>query len=368
MVNNIYGADTTIDITGPDWLKTLSAPQSNPDVTCPVGYAPASEHTGDIQCSRNDEDIASQSRRVKAIFQKLTLKGMSETKMEGIRELNMLCGDFCGMLNNRPLNEQAIITSSIWARVLGPVMEQADTVRVVCAIINGRMANVTKQRIPHGEWLPFAREHYKGLSVRVIQENMRLAGMRNIENHCDKGLTRLNKLVLIAENPHFNSMEDPILGVFQYIGEHSDVSIDDVEMISQMAIADHKLKKAGLNIELVALKKHFECGYDLDGSDIKEMLAAKEKGIDPVSHIEAIAKYAGNRVFVHTTPKVRGKKTASSTTPDLPDINSLFVKTSEAINFAVQGGNVGPKEVNREFYEQLVTDLENFGKKIFSAA
>ena len=329
---------------------------------------PTSGESKDLVSPVQHMDVAQQAQRVGAIFQKLSEEGMSDSKIEGISELNTLRRDFCGLLETKSVKDQAIITSTIWAKVLSPIEMKADTLRVICALIHGDMGNKTKNELPHGEWMNFARENYGPSNVRVLQEDMRFSRIRKIENHCDKGLTWLKKLAPIAENHPFSSADDPIQGVIDYVQSKIDIDMDDYTVLARLAIGDNKVKKAGLALPLPVLHKYYGAKLDIDGNDIKEMVAMKGKGLDPVLHLETTLKNAGNRVFALTAPKTRGKKGAIAGASAIPDINSTFVKTSETITAAIQSGNLTSASVNRTFYETLLKDLVAFGKVVFSAA
>lgn len=96
------------------------------------------------------------------------------------------------------------------------------------------------------------------------------------------------------------------------------------------------------------------------------MKALKEYGNDPMRHLDAIMKNAGTRVFAYTTPNSRNKKAGASPN-DIPKLNSLFVKTSEAILLALKSGKLSTDNVSKDFFDSLLSNLMKLGDAVFSA-
>lgn len=360
-------------LTHSESWPTLKSPQHDPQLVCPTESCAekrgAEHHDRTASTRQVFNNPASQERRVKAIFAKLSEKELTPRKLEGIAEVTRLAKDFCGLLDQKSLEEQAFITSAIWTRTLRPMMVSADLVRIVSAIINGRMATITKNALPHGQWIPFAKRAYSGINIRVLQENMRLAGMRNVEKHFDLGLTTLNKIVVIAEKPPFIGSDDPIESVLDYIRDSSGVSLDDEAILPSLAIIDHKLKASGVKISINRLAAYLSCGYDIVSDDIKEMVLLNKNGDDPAEHLETTMKNAGNRVF-RLLPKAasnKGKNPAAISSA-IPDINALFAQMSDALTLAIKNTVSIGENVDRNLYEKVSVDLKTFGETVFATA
>ena len=351
------------------WPSSALDPFADPSVVHPIDDdTAATDGEVEAQSSRNaiavgtpSIDPTQQARRVRYVFDLLSQDG--EAKQEGVREFNKLADDFCGILSNKSPDNQAEITARVWNDVFSPVMVQADVVRVVCALICGRMANIIKASMAHGEWMPMAMKYFPGKSIKVLQENMRLASLRKVERHCHRGLTLLKKLNPIAENPPFSTEDDPLEAVFEYVQTKSEALECDYSVLAALAIGDLKLKKAGLVIPMPALRTFCEQKFELNAADIKEMQAMKKVGLDPVAHLESISKNAGSRVFLLTNP---GKKKGAGDQHKVPDINTTFVTTSQIITAAIKSGKVSANNVNRENYDALIAALEDFEKVAFS--
>lgn len=350
------------------WPSSALDPFADPSLVRPIDDdAAATDGEVEAQSSRNaiavgtpSIDPTQQARRVRYVFDLLGQDG--EAKQEGVREFNKLADDFCGILSNKSPDNQAEITARVWNDVFSPVMVQADVVRVVCALICGRMANTIKASMAHGEWMPTAMKYFPGKSIKVLQENMRLASLRKVERHCHRGLTLLKKLNPIAENPPFSTEDDPLEAVFEYVQTKSEALECDYSVLAALAIGDLKLKKAGLVIPMPALRTFCEQKFELNAADIKEMQAMKKVGLDPVAHLESIGKNAGSRVFSLTNP---GKKKGAGDQHKVPDINTTFVTTSQIITAAIKSGKVSANNVNRENYDALIAALVHFEKVAF---
>lgn len=350
------------------WPSPGLEPFSDPYVVRPIDDdAAATDGEVDGKSSRNaiavgapSIDTAQQARRVRYVFDLLSKDG--EAKQEGVREFNKLADDFCGILSNKSPDNQAEITARVWNDVFSPAMVQADILRVVCALICGRMANTIKASMAHGEWMPTAMKYFPGKSIKVLQENMRLASLRKVERHCHRGLTLLKKLCPIAENPPFSTEDDPLAAVFEYVQTKSEALECDYTILAALAIGDLRLKKAGLVIPMPALRTFCEQKFELNAADIKEMQAMKKVGLDPVAHLESISKNAGSRVFSLTNPS---KKKGAKGQHEVPDINTTFVTTSQIITAAIESGKVSANNVNRENYDALIAALEHFAKVAF---
>lgn len=363
----------TSPVEGQPWPDQAQDPFSDPSVVHPIS-TDTKTMEGTVEEKPSEPELVEaplvaateqQARRVRYVFDLLGKDG--EAKQEGVREFNKLADDFCGLLSNKTPDKQTELTAKVWNDVFSPTMVQADIMRVVCALITGRMANTIKSSMAHGEWLPTATKHFPGKSIKVLQENMRLASLRKVESHCHRGLTLLKKLCPIAEKPPFSTQDDPLGAVIEYAQVKSEALEVDYSILANLAIADHKLKKSDLVIPMPALRTFYEQKFEITAADIKEMQAMKKAELNPVSHLESIAKNAGSRVFPLTKPNGGKKEDGADNTAEIPDINSTFVKTSEIIAAAIQSGKVSSDNVSRESYDALVAALDAFEKVAFHA-
>ncbi|MEL7640360.1 MAG: hypothetical protein AAGU21_12015 [Solidesulfovibrio sp.] len=319
------------------------------------------------------EKVEHYAAQFKFIFESLSAGGdMTKTKKDGLQKFDKMRGHFKSMImKNATLPEKLNIVSSI-NTAISPVMVKADTLRAICLIINGDMANTIKIDVPHGDWIKTSAQVFPHLELRQLQNAMKLADIGKSAMYCHLGVTKLLKLANIACRSPFNSADDPIGMVLESAGGKSSFLEEDYDMLAKIAIADYKLKDKGLHIELKALRNFVEIGQEITGADIAEMLAMQkllEKNPDaptPTDFIRANSKNERKRVYALTGKDGKKRDTQKgSNSPSIPDINSMFTKTRETITLATANFDLKEAKVDRELYDGLMADLAAFGKKAF---
>jgi len=118
------------------------------------------------------------------------------------------------------------------------------------AILLGDMGNVIKATVPHGEWLPTARRHFPEVEIRALQDYMRIASIRKVENHTSLGIYKLIKLAAEASRDVFKADDDPIQTILNGASEKLETTTEEPNTLAAIAIASSRLSKAGLTIEI----------------------------------------------------------------------------------------------------------------------
>lgn len=335
-------------------------------ITTPVKVVPKQSTAEQV------EDYAAQ---FKFIFESLSTSGdMTEAKKDGLQKFDKMRGHFKSMiLKKTTLPEKLNIVSSI-NEVISPVVLKADTLRAICFIINGDMANTIKIDVPHGDWVKTATKVFPHLSLRQLQQAMKLAETRKSATYCHLGVTKLLNLANIAHTPPFNTDDDPIGMVLESVSGNTSFLEDDHKVLAEIAVNNAKLKKNGLQIDLEVLRECIGIGESITNADIAEMLAMKERHAkdsnapSPTDFVRDIIKNEGKRVFALTGKEGGKRKAKTGETPSaIPDINSMFTKTRETILHAIENFDLKEAKVDRELYDSLMTELQKFGKKAFNS-
>jgi hypothetical protein len=172
------------------------------------------------------------------------------------------------------------------------------------AIAAGELLNEAKEHIPHGQWLPWLREHC-GVTPRSAQGYMKLARNRaEIEGKCEtiSHFTISEALALLSKRSHDND-EPPPPGssfdeVWEWCGRQIDVPFNDWDF-DQDGVPNHRryitTKMLGLagvpaNVAIcLTLQLDYDAGINLaDVDEIVEaikILAPIAKGEKPLACI-----------------------------------------------------------------------------------
>ncbi len=241
-----------------------------------------------------------------------------------------------------------------------PIEKKAKALNSVISIMRGDAGQAMKKGIPHGEFIPFLKKTFTQQRVRKIQEDMSISKIKGVERHCAFGPTLLLKIAaIINKSNELSKLSDPIQTILDKVQNDTGLLEQSYETLADIAIADFKLKKAQLVIDLATLRDFIAAGYTLGSKDIKEMLAmqqVKEEALargedapDPSDFLVAVTESAGTRVFALTgTPTEEEEMDA---TPDLPpaipEINSTLVKTIETLTQALRLPEFPQKDVDR---------------------
>jgi hypothetical protein len=252
-----------------------------------------------------------------------------------------------------------------------PLEKKAKALNSVICIMRGEAAHAMKKGIPHGEFIPFLKKAFTQQRVRKIQEDMSFSKIKSVERHCAFGPTLLLKLAaIINKSNELSKLSDPIQTILDKVQNDTGLLDQSYETLADIAIADFKLKKAQLVIDLATLRDFIAAGYTLGSKDIKEMLAMqqmKEEALargedapDPSDFLMAVIESAGTRVFALTgTPTTEEEMDASPDVPRaIPEINSTLVKTTETLTQALRLPEFPKKDVDRIAVRNLMEVLK----------
>lgn len=252
-----------------------------------------------------------------------------------------------------------------------PLEKKAKALNSVICIMRGEAAHAMKKGIPHGEFIPFLKKAFTQQRVRKIQEDMSFSKIKSVERHCAFGPTLLLKLAaIINKSNELSKLSDPIQTILDKVQNDTGLLDQSYETLADIAIADFKLKKAQLVIDLATLRDFIAAGYTLGSKDIKEMLAMqqmKEEALargedapDPSDFLMAVIESAGTRVFALTgTPTTEEEMDASPDVPRaIPEINSTLVKTIETLTQALRLPEFPQKDVDRTAVRNLMEVLK----------
>lgn len=294
------------------------------------------------------------------------MPGSVEEAREQDLEFNDVRQRFRDKVRNKNTEEQGQIMAETWKKMLPKVIQHRKEEAAI-AILLGDMGNVIKATVPHGEWLPTARRHFPEVEIRALQDYMRIAGIRKVENHTSLGIFRLIKLAPLASSESFTAEDDPIQAILNAASSKLETTTEEPNTLAAIAIASSRLSKAGLTIEIAVLRDFVKAGYQLTAKDIKEMLAMVENGQDPTDFLREVIKNAGARVFPLTNPGSGEKMEKEDKAPSVPNIDTAFQQASDTISLALTQSTISASDITRARYERLMKDLKAFGEKAFGA-
>jgi len=294
------------------------------------------------------------------------MPGSVEEAREQDLEFDDVRQRFRDKVRNKNPEEQGQIMTEAWKKML-PTVIKLRKEEAGIAILLGDMGNVIKATVPHGEWLPTARRHFPEVEIRALQDYMRIASIRKVENHTSLGIYKLIKLAAEASRDVFKADDDPIQTILNGASEKLGSIAEEANTLAAIAIANSRLTKAGLTIVIADLRDFVKGGYQLTAKDIKEMLAMVENGQDPTDFLREVIKNAGARVFPLTNPGSGEKKEKEDKAPSIPNIDTAFQQASDTISLALTQSTISASDITRARYERLMKDLKAFGEKAFGA-
>lgn len=261
--------------------------------------------------------------------------------------------------------EKIRVVNEAWEAV-HPIILRLRAGESTCAILMGDIANVAKEDIPHGQWLPYARQHFTGIDIRSLQDYMKIARVRSVEKHRRLGVKVLVKLASLVSSSNLENEDDPIQVILDKARTNSGYLDDDYNLLAKIAVADTIIRKAGLTVAPDALREFVEAGLKLNKKCIQEIQEMVKLGQDP-SDFLTNSKNAAECVFRILGDKKGVGQDISDEGVSIPDLNTTFARASETIALALRKPDLQASDVDRELYDQLLSDLQALGRTMFAA-
>lgn len=335
------------------------------------GKVEDSEVTKEIARQPSPKTAQESKQEWLSLFQVLTDDGPAEVKNLALTQFNTRLDQLKGSMLGKSQDVKAGIVSSAFGTIY-PLMMKADAFRCLCSIMIGELANNLKKDIQHGNWTETSRKFFPNIEARELQHAMRLANVRKAALYCNVGKTKLIQLAIIASKAPFSSADDPIGMVLGQVQGQPHLISEEYEMRAKAAIADNNLKKQELFIDPYVLQELYDYGEEITNNDVAEMLAWKKRHDEdntaqtPTDFLRAALKNDGKRVFELTAPKEKSRK-GKGKSPTIPNINSMFEKTRETIQLALNNFDPEKLKVDQELYQTLMATLKNFGEAVFQS-